>query len=297
MKIKTTTISLTNQCNFNCIHCSVNAGEKIKKELNFSEVKNILNQLKKLKVKEIELTGGEPLLRKDLLLIIKYSKKLEFKVKILTNGSLLSKDKINQFRKIGLDKIAISLDGYDYQTYKKIRPVTRTIFLKVLKNIKLVANSGIFIKINTVVMKGNINNLQKIVYFCEKYKIKELRICYFSKVGRGEDLNETIDPKEWVDFIKKLKNKDIKIYLGFSHANFKSSCMLLKEIPLYISSNGNIHLCPRLKSIGNIRRFQLKDVLKNISNKEEFCFSKNNPILENFYPVCPLRKFKFEDIK
>lgn len=293
MKTTTATIVLTNKCNFNCRHCSVNAGRALENELTFKEIKVLLKKLKELNVKKIELTGGEPFLRKDLINIIKYAKKLDFRIKILTNGLLISKKKIKIFEKLGLDEVAISLEGIKYETYKKIRPVNKKTFLKVLKNIKLTSLSKIFLKINTVVTKSNINEIQEIINFCDKYKIEELRICFFTKVGRGTYLDEGINPKVWISQIKKFKSKFTKVYVGLSHFKFKSKCMLKEDIPLYISSNGNIHACPLLKPLGNIRNDNLKELL---SKKIKSCLSKKY-FYKDLYPVCPLKKFHILKIK
>lgn len=293
IKLVTATIALTNKCNYSCKHCSVNSGKKLKNELNLSEIKRLLKKLKNLKVKNVELTGGEPLLKKELLAIIKYAKILNFKVKILTNGSLLTKKRIENLEKAKLDAIALSLDGINYKTYNQLRPITTDTFKKVIKNIKLVANSKIFTKINCVATKFNIKEIPLIVRFCDKNKIPELRICLFTKIGRGINLNEEINPNELINKLKNLKLKFTKVYTGLNYSKFKSKCMLKEEIPLYISANGNIHLCPLLKSQGNIR----KDNLRTILNKQiKSCLSRKITT-RGLYPVCPLRKFKLERIK
>jgi len=293
MRINTATISLTNLCNFKCTHCSVNSGIKLENELSFTEIKDILLQLKKENVKNIELSGGEPLLRKDLYKIINYCKKLEFGVKILTNGSLLNKNNLRKLKKTGLDKIAISLDGSSYEIYKKIRPVKREIFNKVLENIKMAAESGIFVKVNTVAMKSNFKDIKDIIKLCENFGVRELRLCYLSKIGRAEKLNEAINSQLWLSFVKKLHSKNISIYFGLNYAGFNSGCLINQEIPLYISSIGDIFLCPLSNCAGNIRNATLKNIISTA--KLNSCI--NSKKIKELFKICPLRKFSLDDIQ
>lgn len=293
MKINTATLELTHKCNFHCKHCSISAGKEYHNELSFNEIKGILDQLNKLKVEKIELTGGEPLLRKDLNKIIKYSKKLNFKIKLLTNGFLLSEEKLKEFENLRVDGIAISLDGVNYETYNEIRQVNRRIFDRVLRNIKLASDSNLFVKINTVVTKYNFRELQKIANFCDRNKINELRICFLTQKGRAKNLDQKVELEKWLKIAKKLKSSKTKVYVGFSHAPFEGDCLLNEEIPLYISSNGDIFLCPLLKSIGNIRQTKLNKIL-NFNQTAKSCLGK--PI-KGLNPICPLRKFNISELK
>ncbi len=285
--------SLTKACNLNCRHCSVSAGKKLYNELSLEEIFVILNQLKKLNIKKIELTGGEPLLRKDLFAIIKYAKKKGFIVKLLTNGSLLTKKMLKKLENCNLDKIAVSLDGLSFDVYRKIRPVNKELFDNVINNIKNASKSHIFEKINTVAMKYNFKDIENIVNFCEKNNIKNMRICFFSKMGRGRNLNQIIESEKWINFLTRLKKKiqkkkfKIKIYTGITYflKDIDESCFLKQkppEIPLYISSCGDIYLCCMLNSVGNIRKYSFKDILKKIN------LDKINPCRRG---ICPLKKF------
>lgn len=293
MKVETVTISLTNQCNYRCPHCSVNGGEKCSDELNLNEIENLLNQLKKIGVKKIELSGGEPLLRKDIFEIVSLAKRLHFQVKILTNGSLLSKEKIDLLKKMGLDGLGISLDGATYEVYKYLRPVTENSFKRVLRNIRIASLSGMFTKINTVGVNANLNDIQNIINLCEKYQVQECRICYLSKRGRGKKLNGEVEPLLWLKTLKKLRVKTTKLYLGVPYAKFHGRCLLKERIPLFITSNGYVYSCLlQEKAVGNIRQNIIKNLIKKIKLKS--CLP-----LKKYYdlnPICPLRKISINKL-
>ena len=257
------------------------------------EIKNILDELKILNVRSIELTGGEPLLREDLNDIIKYAKILRFQVKILTNGSLLNRNILENFKRIGVDKIAISMDGVRYPLYKKTRPVKKAVFSKVINNIKLAGSFGIFVKINSVIVKSNIGCMQEIIDFCESNNINELRFCYFTKKGRGSQLDESVPPRLWMKEIKKLESKKIPVYFGYSFAPMARGCLLKNIFPLYISGNGDVFLCPMLGPMGNIREEKLNDIINRGWDKKSCLGSKKEGGLK---PTCPLRKYNIKQI-
>ena len=292
MKITTANISLTNQCNFNCKHCSVNAGEKQKDELNFAELEDLFFELKEIGINNIELSGGEPMLRKELFKIVKYAKERGFYVKILTNGSLLSKEKINLLEELGLDEIAISLDGTKYDFYRLLRPVSRKIFRKILRNLRYLSKTKMYSKINMVLIDKNLDNLQEMIHLAEMYNLNELRVCYFSNVGRGKNLDYAIEPLKLIEEIKKLKVSRIKFFIGVPFARFNAGCLIKENVPLTIKSNGDVYPCPlNEKSLGNIRIERLVDIISKI--KARSCLKGK---YNGLNPICPLRKFELKEL-
>lgn len=87
-------LNITNRCNFRCIHCCFNSGETTLPEFSFEKIKEILKEFKTLGGERIDITGGEPLLRSDLPEIIKLGKDLNLKIELVTNGSLLTDEKL-----------------------------------------------------------------------------------------------------------------------------------------------------------------------------------------------------------
>lgn len=288
MKITTANISLTNQCNFNCKHCSVDAGKKQENELSLDELKGLFSDLNEIGITNIELSGGEPMLRVDLPEIIKFAKNLKFRVKILTNGSLLSKEKIGLFEELGLDEIAISLDGTKYKFYKLLRPVPIRVFRKVLKNLRYLSKTKMYSKINMVLINMNLSNLQDMIHLAKRLNLDELRVCHFSNFGRGKNLNYAVEPLKLIRQIKKLKVSRINFFIGVPFAKFKAGCLTKENVPLTIKSNGDVYSCPlNTKSLGNIRTEKLISIISRIKAKS--CLKGK---YQKLNPICPLRKFE-----
>src|SRR3989338_20002 len=108
-------VEITHRCNFNCKHCYVDAPSN--KEMSFGQVKKLAKILKKYKFKKVLLTGGEPLLHKDIGKIIDLFHK-DFKIVLITNGSLI-KEKLKEIENI--DGIYLSFDGPSEKEYAAIR--------------------------------------------------------------------------------------------------------------------------------------------------------------------------------
>lgn len=146
-------ISITDACNLRCLYCMPNG--YIAKHYNFlskEEIKNIVVALSKLGVKRIRITGGEPLIREDILDIIKCINEVEGieDIGITTNGILLS-EKINYLVKNGLKRVNMSLDTLKEDRFKTL---TGGDLKKVLDGLNKAIDLGLIVKINMIPMKG-----------------------------------------------------------------------------------------------------------------------------------------------
>ncbi|MEK7508440.1 MAG: radical SAM protein, partial [Patescibacteria group bacterium] len=239
-------LNVTNRCNFRCIHCCFNSGETMLPEFSLDKIKNILKEFKTLGGERIDITGGEPLLRPDLPKIIKIGKDLNLKIELVTNSSLLTDEKLKLFKQLGLDAIAISLDGSDYQTYKKIRPIKQNIYKLIIENIQKCVNYGFPVKINTVVFNSNLDDLAKINELAIKWGAKEHGFYYFTPVGRGaKSSTEVVDPMRWLTYIRQtlLKSKD-KIKLSLENPLLDSNLTKDADTSCYLKNPWHLQILP-----------------------------------------------------
>lgn len=102
---------VTMGCNMRCGHCGSSCAEPLPDEFNTTEALEVCDQLANIGLKWITLSGGEPLTRKDLPLIIKRLSEKGISVNIITNGWLLRKDMAGELKRSGVTTIAISIDG------------------------------------------------------------------------------------------------------------------------------------------------------------------------------------------
>ena len=147
-------ISLTEKCNLRCTYCMPAEGVALspRKELmTASEIYEIAKVFVANGVDKIRLTGGEPLVRKDFVEILKKLSTLGVKLSITTNGILVDRF-IDEFKTYGLNHINVSLDTLHEDKFKRI--TRRNQFSKAYKNIHLLIKNGFKVKLNIVLIKG-----------------------------------------------------------------------------------------------------------------------------------------------
>jgi len=153
-------ISVTDRCNFRCVYCMprevFDADHKFLPHsaiLSFEEIARLAGVFVGLGVKKIRLTGGEPLVRKDLHKLVSLLKKLSAELTLTTNGSLLARQ-ARSLAEAGLDRVTVSLDSLDEATFQAMNDADFPV-AKVIEGIEAAAAAGLGpVKINMVVKRG-----------------------------------------------------------------------------------------------------------------------------------------------
>jgi MoaA/NifB/PqqE/SkfB family radical SAM enzyme len=196
---------ITYRCNSKCVFCKIWQDPNLKEfsDVNIKDAKNNLNDLKKIGVRAVDFTGGEPLLNKDLPQILRHAKNLGFFIKLSTNG-LIYPDKADEIKDIPT-RIYFSLDTIDSDEYKKIRGTDG--FYKVLESIEIAKKFNQESCLFYTVTDDNIHNLNKIVSFSQKNRINLYIHPCFNYFGNKELSKENI---------KKIKKIFWKPYVRMS---------------------------------------------------------------------------------
>lgn len=203
-------ISVTDRCNFRCVYCMPKEvfGPDYKflprdQVLTFEEITRLASIFVSLGVKKIRLTGGEPLVRKDLPdLISMLSKIPEIDLTMTTNGALLPRF-AEQLKAAGLKRVTVSLDSLDNEIFKSMNDVDFPVE-KVLEGMEAAKAAGLEpIKVNMVVKRG-VNEssvLPMARFFREKGYI--LRFIEYMDVGHtnGWRMDEVVTAKEIIQMI------------------------------------------------------------------------------------------------
>ena len=185
-------ISVTDRCNFRCIYCMPkslfgpdHAFLQRAQILSFEEIERAVALFAQLGVSKIRITGGEPLIRKDLHKLIEkiHSTAGIDDISLTTNGALLSEQKAKSLVDAGLNRITLSLDALDDASFKKINDVQFSV-AKVLKAVEIAKQAGLGpVKVNMVVI-NNIN-VDQILPMVEYFRNRDviLRFIEFMDVG------------------------------------------------------------------------------------------------------------------
>lgn len=260
-KIDYLRISVIDRCNLRCVYCMPEEGvESIPHEeiLTYEEILRICETVSQLGIKKIKITGGEPLVRKDIVNLIRDIKNLDKieQVTLTTNGILLY-DMLDDLYDAGIDAINISLDTLKEDNFKQI--TRRDGLEKVLMAIDKAYNLGIRVKINCLAIRDfNINELADIANFAKDREI-DVRFIELMPIGFGKKYTQ-IDNDEILSILesnfgtfepvtekrgngpaKYYKNKDMKGCIGFISAISHEFCESCNRIRL--TSNGFLKLC------------------------------------------------------
>ena len=206
--------NITSRCNENCKFCYRILTEK---ENDIEKNKKILEVLAKLSVDKISWTGGEALLYPNLIELLKISKSYGIINNLLTNGKLLSEEKIIELEPY-LDYITLSYDSNNSDTYKIMGRGERH-GINVIKALDFIQKNeiNIRVKINTLVSKINKNEITDIGKTLEKYIIERWRLFKFMPLRNcaiSNSINFEISNEEFrqvISNVKDLYGKHIQI--------------------------------------------------------------------------------------
>ncbi len=189
--------SVTHRCNFHCSYCDLARSGQTRtsgKELSTEDIKKLLSIIKK-DCPCIYFTGGEPLVRNDIVDILKASKQLGFKsVSMVSNMSLIHE-------KMGvldyLDNLVVSFDMVDEEKYAKILGVKTKIVTQVKQNIiecaALRKEKGFSMTVNFVITEDTIHSAREVMEFCFNH---DIWITLGPEVRRREDMHTSFRNNE-----------------------------------------------------------------------------------------------------
>lgn len=209
-------VSVTQKCNMKCFYCHNEGQEKNNDELSADEIQRIAKIARKIGIRKVKISGGEPLLRDDIVEIVRNISGHMDEVSMTTNGVLLKKYAA-QLKKAGLNRVNISLDTLDSETYKKI---TGTNYLShTLIGVKdAVKNDLMPVKINMVFMKGvNENELEEMIHFAYKNNVI-LQVIEMETAK--ENLGDMLYKKYHHDLLsieKELKGRALRVEVRQMH--------------------------------------------------------------------------------
>lgn len=210
--LKDLRVSVTDRCNFRCVYCMpkavFNKDYKFlpKTELlTFEEIEQVVRAAADLGVTKIRLTGGEPLVRRDLEQLVSKIRGVEgiTDISLTTNASLLTLDRARSLRSAGLQRINVSLDAMDDATFKQVNDVDVPVqaVLDGIDNAALARFDSI--KVNMVVKKGlNDHSILPMARFFHG-RGQILRFIEFMDVGNSNawDLSQVTTSQQIADVI------------------------------------------------------------------------------------------------
>lgn len=200
-------ISLTDRCNFRCIYCMPEQGIVPKKQediLSYEEIIEIVRATVDLGIDRIRLTGGEPLVRKGVVDFVKSLRSVAGikEVSMTTNGSLLA-PVAGELARAGLDRVNISLDTFNPETFFKITGAEGKLG-NVLEGIEAALEAGLQpVKINVVIIRGINDDWEELLKILATYPIW-LRFIEFMPLGGYWEQQQYVSREEMQKQLSKL---------------------------------------------------------------------------------------------
>ncbi|MBV8258105.1 MAG: GTP 3',8-cyclase MoaA [Actinobacteria bacterium] len=208
--LETLRISITDRCNFRCVYCMPkevfgrdHAFLERRELLSFEEIARLAGLFAELGVRRVRITGGEPLVRRDVERLVAMLAELGLELALTTNGSLLPQ-KAEALAAAGLSRVTVSLDSLDDESFRSLNDVDFPVS-RVLDGIEAAAAAGLPVKVNAVVKRGV--NDGDVVALAEHFRGSGhvLRFIEYMDVGHtnGWRLDDVVPAKEIVERISE----------------------------------------------------------------------------------------------
>ncbi|OPJ64169.1 radical SAM/SPASM domain-containing protein [Clostridium oryzae] len=191
---------VTKRCNLTCSHCCVDALDSVRQDLlDTEDMLKIVDKIADIGLESITITGGEPLIRKDIWEIISYLRsKFNGKLGIMTNSLLINKDNIKHLKKF-FDDISISIDGVDEESCSIIRG--NNVYSRVIEKIQYLKSEGVENISVSAILPNNPIITDEFEKLNKRLGTKPM-IRYFSYSGRAAKNHNTI-LKNMNQYLKK----------------------------------------------------------------------------------------------
>lgn len=277
---------VTMACNMRCKHCGSSCSDALPDELSTFEAFKFIDMCKDIGLEWINLSGGEPFVRPDLLIIIKYLHAKGIPINIISNGWLITESIAKELSGIKNLRIMISLDGPENIHDFIRRPGS---FARIKNSLEIINKYKILNGCITTITKKNLLHLEQIRKFLIEMKVKCWQVQLGLPMGNlAKNKNWVIEPKDIidiVDYIYEKKGKDgIHIFPAdcIGYYNYKIDEILNEAYGEQASGwegcsagiksfgmlhNGDIVGCTSIRDKkyieGNIRQNTLKEIWEN----------------------------------
>jgi putative heme d1 biosynthesis radical SAM protein NirJ2 len=269
----------TKACNLKCEHCYRDAGGKDPNELSTAEGKELLSEIAKAGFKIAILSGGEPLLRKDIFELISYASSVGLRPVLGTNGVLFTPEIVRQLKTAGAARVGISLDSKNPQVHDDFRK-QKGAWEKTVEAMRICQRENLDFQVHTTVTRRNYQEIIEITDFVTSLGAKAHHIFFLVPTGRGKDISEVfIGSKEIEEVLEKVLNKQKETAIELKPVCAPQFIPMAKKmgIPLRfqrgclagtgyccILPNGDVHPCPYLPlKVGNVREEKFSSIWKD----------------------------------
>ena len=275
-------ISLTDHCQCRCGHCFAATKQPLPEgdELDTSQVKLLINNLSELGVSEVCFSGGEPLLRHDILEIVSYAHNKGLVVRLITNGILLNEQMVADLKRAGLNWCSLSIDSPKSEAHDAFRRYSGC-YDKVIEGLKLLIKKKMPCSIITVARKELLHSgeLEEIVKIGQRIGVTVVRINFPVPIGRFMNQNNqtlNLEEREKVRELMRYGNVVME-------APSEGTTCTAAVTKVNILTNGNVTPCVFVpRSYGNIHVKRISEIWKSMAEySKQFKVSGKCPMCDS----------------
>ena len=255
--------TIVDSCNLRCPNCLYildNPNKFYNSHISSEKFEELLEKYNKdMKAETMFLTGGEPLIHPEFDKLVKISRKYKMSPKVATNGILIMNKPESL---LDLDYVNVSMDSYDYETFKKYRGGTKRQFDRILEGLIFLKENNIHFGLSYVISAENVFEMEKMIEFSERYMPS---FAYFHNINpHGSDKFKSLtsqDKNSMKHLSKILERNDYKIDIQTTHIfdkespNFRKAKCIQPWNYFCFNSKGDIGLCCHMehdKKNGNV---------------------------------------------
>ena len=197
----------TNACNMYCDHCYRDAGCQAEEELNTAEAKTLLEQIAKAGFKIMIFSGGEPLLRPDIVELVVHATSLGLRPVFGTNGTLITVEMARRLKEAGAMGMGISLDSLHIDKHNQFRKYPRA-WEEAVQGMRNCREVGLPFQIHTTVMDWNRDELEAITDFAVAEGAVAHHFFFLVPTGRAVSIEEeSLRAEEYEDALTRIMKK------------------------------------------------------------------------------------------
>ncbi len=268
-------LHLTNKCNLRCPHCYMKSGVSDENELTTDEVLKLIENFKNIADgTSIDITGGEPIVRKDFFQVVEFADSLDLEVNVYTNGTCWTENSVKYFSRLKKRNVQVSIDGFDEESNSQVRG--KGSFAKAMQTIDWFVKNGVHVKVAItpvfeLLKEYKSEYISFIKSLIEKYGEDNLSANVSHEIMQGRNVsNEQIKSfkKEYYDSADYIITK---VFDDFDNHSFVSNIggVVFDSCgygALNVVANGDFYFCDRIPDMkrpyGNIRNIDFSEISK-----------------------------------
>ncbi len=248
-------LAITYRCQCNCTNCYALAkAREDAYEMSTEELKTLINEATALGSIHLNITGGEPLLREDILDLVAHAHAKGLITRISTNGWLLTPERVAALRRAGLNQCGIAIDDADPDTHDRRRDLPG-LFEKAVQRFRTLHEHGIETRFVTYACHRNIpHGMKRLLELAKRLHVKTIHLNFPYASGRWAGSFDEIFSRDEIDHLRRFQGFMRTPLVLFEFSSQRSRCLAARKSIIYINASGEVTLCPVAPYvIGNVR--------------------------------------------